>query len=235
MKYLLVLMISTLVLSVSAQEAIRTSPADFNTVYRQAKTAYQAGATYETAWQFAKAAYEYGSHGLTANQNEQKKAIFEEGKNAAQKARDLNRRGVEGHYWFGTNLGSWAETNGVMASLFAAGDLLAAADEAVRINAGYMNGGPLVLRGRVFHKAPGWPISVGDKAKSEADFQRAMTMNPSTNRTLRRFYGELLADLGKKDEARRIFQQGINLAPDASNPFVDTKELNLIRESLAKL
>lgn len=212
-----------------------TTAEGFLQAYQSAKQAAQSSPTYENLWKFARAAYDYATYGLAANLSEQRKAVYQEGKEAAERARRSNPRGVEGHYWYGVCLGSWAEVNGIMASLFAAGDLLAAATEAARLNPGYQNTAPLALRARVLHKAPGWPVSVGDRTQAEAELRRALTLGGDRNRTVFRFLGELLIDLGRKEEARTVLQRGAALPPDTEHPVADQRTLQEIRNLLSRL
>lgn len=230
---MVVCLVGTATITLLAQAP--TTAGDFRAAYQSARQAAQSNPNYDTLWRFAKAAYDYGTHGVAANRTEERKALYQEGKDAADRARQLNPRRVEGHYWFGVNLGSWAETNGIMASLFAAGDLLNAANEAVKIDPAYLNAAPLALKARVLHKAPGWPVSVGDRAQAEADLRRALTLGGDRNRTVFKFLGELLVDLGKRSEARTILQRGLALPPDEENPVADNKTLQDIRDLLAKL
>ena len=222
-----------LLFPLSAQ--VLSNPADFRNAYQSAKQALQESATYENFWKMAKAAYEFATHGVADNRTEERKAIYQEGKDAADRARKMNPSGVEGHYWFGVNLGSWAETNGIMASLFAAGDLLSAAEQAARLNPRYLNAAPLALKARVLHKAPGWPVSVGNRDQAEADLRRALTLGGDRNRTVYKFLAELLIDKGNKAEAKALLQKGLQLPADAENPYADNKTVNEMQEILAKL
>jgi len=212
-----------------------SSPADFRAAYQAAKQEFQTNPNYENSWRFARAAYNLGRHGTPTNRTEEMKALFQEGKDAADKARNLNPRGVEGHYWFGVCLGSWAETNGIMASLFAAGDLLAAANQAANIDPRYLNAAPLALKARVLHKAPGWPVSVGDRNQAEIDLRRALTLGGDKSRSVYKFLAELLVDLGKREEAKQMLQRGLALPPDTENPVADNKDIKEMRDLLAKL
>lgn len=214
---------------------VLSNPADFRAAYQAIKQTLQGTPSYENYWKMAKAAYDYATHGIAANRTEERKAIYQEGRDAADRARKMNPAGVEGHYWFGVNLGSWAETNGIMASLFAAGDLLAAAEQAAKINPGYLNAAPLALKARVLHKAPGWPVSVGNRDQAEADLRRALTLGGDRNRSVFKFLAELLIDKGNKVEARTLLERGLSLPLDAENPYADQKTVNELREILAKL
>ena len=156
----------------------RSTPERVLAAYNHYKNQYQTSQTYENAWKFARAAHYYASVILTDSDKELKKQVFTEGKDAAAKARELNPRAVEGHYYFAICLGSWAETNGIMASLFAVKDMHEAVEMAIAANQAFENASPLMTRGRLYQKAPGRPISIGDKKKAEEDYLKALQIGP---------------------------------------------------------
>jgi len=181
--------------------------------------------SYEVAWKFARAAYHYAEN-FVKDKN-QRKVIFTEGKESAEKATKLNPNAPEGWYWLGVCLGSWGEANGIMQSLGAVKPIMNAIARGMAINPNWDNGAFYNLRGRVYHRAPAG-ISVGDKQKAEADYKQALSLNPN-NRTAYRFYAELLLDLGRKEEAATMIEKGLAIPYDASNKVSEDKEIALLQ------
>ncbi|MCX7883321.1 MAG: tetratricopeptide repeat protein [Brevinematales bacterium] len=187
--------------------------------------------SYEVAWKFARAAYHYAEN-FVKDKN-QRKVIFTEGKEAAEKATRLNPNAPEGWYWLGVCLGSWGEANGIMQSLGAVKPIMNAIAKGMAVNPTWDNGVFYNLRGRVYHRAPAG-ISVGDKQKAEADYKQALTLNPN-NRTACRFYAELLLDVGRKEEAAKMIEKGLAIPYDASNKVSEDKEISLLQALKKKL
>lgn len=199
--------------------------------YETLKTLAQQNPSYEVSWKFARAAYHYAENFV--KDNTLRRVIFTEGKEAAEKATTINPNAPEGWYWFGVCLGSWGEANGIMQSLGAVKPIVNAANKGIAINPGFEKGVFYTLRGRVYHRAPAG-ISVGDKKKAEEDYKQALILNPE-NRTARRFYAELLLDLGRKEEAKTIIEKGLAIPYDASNKISEDKEINLLNALKKKL
>lgn len=237
-KKILCVLILALCVSVflSADDSIwenRSTPQLALSAYNHYKRAYEASVNYDSAWKFARAAHYYASVILTDSDKEQKKQIFTEGKDAAAKARELNPAGVEGHYYFSICLGSWGEANGIMASLFAVKDMMEAAERAIAIDPSFEKASPLMTRGRIYQKAPGRPLSLGDKKKAEEDYLRAIQLGPN-NRVLYRFFAEFLLESKDKTRAADIIRRGLALPFDVGNTPQENLEINLLKELQAK-
>ncbi len=202
--------------------------------YDATKAAYQSNPTYENAWKFARAAHYYASVIIDDEDKATQKVIFTEGKEAAEKAVALNPNGVEGYYYLAICLGSWGEANGIMASLFAVKDMLAAADRAVAIDPSFEDASPLMTRARIYQKAPGRPISQGDKKKSQADYEEALRLGPD-NRVLYRFYAEFLIENKDKAKAAEIIRRGLAIPFDTNNTPQENLEIAKLKELQAQL
>ncbi len=195
--------------------------------YESLKAQFQQNpSSYEVAWKFARAAYHYADN-FVKDKNA-RKTIFTEGKEAAEKATQLNPQSPEGWYWLGVCLGSWGEANGIMQSLGAVKPIMNAIAKGMAINPNWDDGAFYNLRGRVYHRAPAG-ISVGDKKKAESDYKQALALNPK-NRTAHRFYAELLLEQGRKDEAAKLVEKGLAIPYDESNKVSEDKEIRLLQE-----
>src|SRR5271157_4732327 len=99
--------------------------------YDYYKGEYGKEKNYENAWEFARAAYFYADNFI--KKPELKKVIFTEAKLASEDSTNYNPAGVEGHYYLAVSLGSWAEANGVFASLGAVGPILKEAGLVIKL------------------------------------------------------------------------------------------------------
>lgn len=182
--------------------------------------------SYENAWKFCAFARFYGFY-FVKDKN-LREAIFEEAKNAGEIAVKLNPDGIEGNYFLGVAYGSWAEEKGVMNSLFLAGPIVELMTKVIRKNPSFRDGAAYIVRGRVYSKAPGWPISIGDQNKAIKDFEEAIKYQ---NKIAYRYYAEFL--ISKKDfkKAREIIEKGLSLPP-LNEPVIDEYETKLLRKLL---
>lgn len=90
------------------------------------------------------------------------------------------------------------------------------------------------IRGNIFAKAPGWPLSVGSSKKARADFEAALAAQPDNILALQG-YGEFLAEEGETDKARAQFEKALTLAPRAGREMADKARQDQIRGLLDAL
>jgi tetratricopeptide (TPR) repeat protein len=198
--------------------------------YETYKSGYLSKKNYESAWEFAAIARFFGNYFV--KDVEAKKKIFEEAKDAALFATKVNANGVEGHYYLGVAYGSWAEATGIMNSLFLAGPIVDEMTKVINLDPKFRNGSAYAVRARVYQKAPGWPVSIGDREKAQKDFEEAIKYD---NRMSYRFYAEFLMGIGEKEEARKIAEKGLNLPPNELEPVADEDEMEILKKLLSSL
>ena len=189
----------------------------------------QASGDYARLWQYARAAYYYGEYEIT--NEDQKKVIFTEAKESALQAVTLEDKKPEGHYWLGVAYGAWAEANGILNSLQLAGTIAEEMTKVLAIDPTYNNGSAFMVRGRVYAKAPGWPLSVGDGSKAEADFKQALKYGP-VNRKAYRFYAEYLLANGRTTEATTIIKRGLAVGYNADEGIPEKTEITKLKSLL---
>lgn len=181
---------------------------------------------YENAWKFCAFARFYGFYFVKDKKT--KEMIFEEAKNAGEIATKLNPEGVEGNYFLGVAYGSWAEEKGVMNSLFLAGPIVDLMTKVIKKNPSYRDGAAYIVRGRVYSKAPGWPVSIGDQNKAIKDFEEAIKY---PNKIAYRYYAEFLINKKELQKAREIIEKGLSLPP-LNEPVIDEYETKLLKKLL---
>ncbi len=211
----------------------RNDPIKAKEAYTYYKTEFAKNPTsYEAAWKSARMTYFYATFIADQKNIDLLKRLYTEGKDAAEKATHLDSKKVEGWYWFGTCLGSWAEKNGIMASLGSAGTIINAANKACRINQAWEDASPLSFRGRFYQNAPGF--IGGSIEKAAKDYQKAIKLAPK-NRVLYRFYAELLLSKKEMKKARKIIETGLSLEIDPTKKLKEESEIKHLKTLQSKL
>jgi hypothetical protein len=85
---------------------------------------------------------------------------FQAGEQNADKAIAEDKNSYQGYYWKSANMGRWAETKGILDSLFKAGPMKDACTSAIRIKPDFEDAYFVLCQ--LYTKAPGWPLSFGD-------------------------------------------------------------------------
>jgi hypothetical protein len=67
-------------------------------------------------------------------------------------------------------------------------------------NENFFFAGPHRVLGRLYHQAPGWPISIGNKNKAAHHLERAVELGPKFMHN-RLYLSEFYLDTGKKKKA----------------------------------
>jgi len=93
-------------------------------------------------------------------------------------------------------------------------------ETAIRIDASALNGSGLNSLGVLYAKAPGWPLSFGDKAKAEENFLAALQRNPAGIDT-NYFYAEFLLEQGKASLAIEHLERALKAPPRPSRQIAD--------------
>lgn len=128
---------------------------------------------------------------------EDQKKYFENGRDFAKSLSREQPQRIEGHYWLALNLGGLAAMRGdlrLVPAITEEMQIAAAIDER------YDQAGPHRVLGRIYSKAPPWPVSVGDLKKSLWHLRKAVQLDPD-NSTNHLFLAETLLDVGKSAQA----------------------------------
>lgn len=106
-----------------------------------------------------------------------KKSLGKQVWELGDRARKVAPERVEGHYFAALGIGAYSEAVGILAALGEGleGKYNERLDAALRIDAMYGRGGPLLAKGRYFYKLP-WPKR--DLKKSTSHYQKALARHP---------------------------------------------------------
>ena len=150
---------------------------------------------------YGKLSHAYYYKGWFAALDSDRRRYFERGTHYGERAIALNPGAVYGTFWYGINLGMWGQSKGILSSLKALAPLRAAMEHVLDRNEAFFFAGPHRALGRIYHKVPGWPVSIGNKNKALGHMERSVELGPRF--FLNRIYlAELYLDLKRRRLAR---------------------------------
>jgi tetratricopeptide (TPR) repeat protein len=165
---------------------------------------------FDSAHKLAQARYWLGTNGLPELE---RKAALEAGITAARAAIALNPNRPEGHFWLAANMGALAESYGMRQGIKYRGQIKDALLTTLKLDPAFLDGSADRALGRWYFKVPG--LFGGSNKESEAHLRKSLTYNPNSIIS-HIFLAETLADMGRKDEARKEAQAAMDapLDPD---------------------
>jgi tetratricopeptide (TPR) repeat protein len=163
---------------------------------------------FTAAFRLAQARYWLGTNGLP---EPQRKGALEAGIEAARAAIAIDAQRPEGHFWLAANMGALAESFGLRQGIKYRGQIRAALEQALKLNPAYLQGSADRALGRWYFKVPG--LFGGSNKKSEEHIRKSLTYGPNSAIS-HLFLADTLADMGRKDEARKEYQAAIDAPPD---------------------
>jgi tetratricopeptide (TPR) repeat protein len=173
---------------------------------RQAADLWRAALThspsFEAAWKLARADYWLGGHAP----DQERRALYEQGIDAARRGVDLEPSRPEGHFWMAANMGALAESFGLRAGLRYRGAIKDELEFVRRTAPAFEQGSADRALGRWYFKVPA--LFGGSKKLGEEHLRTSLTYNPHSTASLY-FLAELLLDDRRTAEARDALQQVI--------------------------
>jgi tetratricopeptide (TPR) repeat protein len=116
--------------------------------------------------------------GEYAEDADDKLAFFDEGVSCGKSGIEINEDSLESNFWLSVNSGSYGQEKGIMQSLAMISPIKAAAEKALSLDENYFYGGPWRVLGRLYHKAPGFPFSIGNTKKAIEHLEKAVNLGP---------------------------------------------------------
>ena len=143
----------------------------YERIFLESQTAFQRQPTNaEAAWQYARACYDCVDF---ATNNAQRADLAWLGIAAARASINLRSNLAPAHYYLGINLGCLAEATRTLGGLKLVSEMERSFKKAGELEAGFDFAGPDRCLGLLYRDAPGWPISVGGRAKARQHLERA--------------------------------------------------------------
>jgi tetratricopeptide (TPR) repeat protein len=147
----------------------------FQKTYQMAKARFYAQTNdAEAAWKFGQACFDWADC-VTSNAGREEVAL--QGINACRTLLNRDTNSVPGHYYLGMNLGQLASTKS-LGALKIVQEMEIEFKIALRLDPLFDLGGPDRNLGLLYHQAPGWPISLGSRAKAKQHLQKALKLSP---------------------------------------------------------
>jgi tetratricopeptide (TPR) repeat protein len=159
---------------------------------------------FESAFKLAQARYWLGTNGLP---EAERKAALEAGIAAARSAIAITANRPEGHFWLAANMGALAESFGLRQGIRYRGQIKDALLMTLKLDHGFLQGSADRALGRWYFKVP--RLFGGSNKRSEEHLRKALTYNPNSVIS-HIFLADTLADLGRKEEARKEYQAAID-------------------------
>lgn len=189
---------------------------------------------FEISWRVARLVYFAGNFGIGHDsfKKEEKIKIFKYGYIAADIARTEKPERVEGHYWYGVNLGSYGLAKGVFSALGHAEDALNALLKSAEIDPNYHWAGPYRVLGRFYQEVPSF-LSFGDKKKAEDYFNKAIALAPDYRLNTINL-GVLKKEQGKIDVALDLLKKA-KTKPNVDGVLEERRYLEELEKGIATL
>lgn len=203
---------------------------------------------FESAWKLSKARYWLGTNGLpegdpstprsgslgpaAGRSGQERKAALEAGIAAARAAIAVSASRPEGHFWLAANMGALAESFGLRQGIRYRGQIKDALLTTLKIDPAFLQGSADRALGRWYYKVPG--LFGGSNKQSEAHLRKALTYNPNSVIS-HIFLADTLADMGRKEEARREYQAAIDAPFDPDWTPEDRRFKEQAKQLLTKL
>ena len=153
---------------------------------------------------------------------------FNKGKSYSESLVQEQPDRVEGHYWLALNLCGIAETLGAGNALLLIPTIVDHLETARLLDETYDQGGPLRVLGRIYCRAPDWPLSEGNLSKSLKRLRTAVTIAPE-NSTNHLYLAKTLIELVNLN---RLLWSSIGSVP-LKRPFCPARLRKTKREATA--
>jgi tetratricopeptide (TPR) repeat protein len=184
--------------------------------------------SFEAAWKLARAHYWLGNHAPEG----ERKAFLERGIEAGRQAAALEPQKPEGHFWVAANMGALAESFGLRAGLKYRKPIRDELETVRRLDPGFMNGSADRALGRWYFKVPA--LFGGSRDRAVQHLRTSLTYDPNSTVSLF-FLAEVMADTGKKAEARSLLQRVLEVQSSPEWEPEDNEYKTKARTLLARL
>lgn len=165
---------------------------------------------YQWLWRAARVYYFVGD---TAPKGE-KLPYFEKGISVGLRAVAAQSEGAEGHFWLGVNYGGYSDQKGVFKALATVKKIRAEMETVLRLNDRYQDGGAYLALGEMDRQLP--RFFGGSMARAIERLEKGLTVAPN-NLEIKLALGQAYEEKGRKEDARRMYQEIINKQSPTKN------------------
>jgi tetratricopeptide (TPR) repeat protein len=132
------------------------------------------GTNVVVAWEFGRACFD---HAEFARTNPGREKIASRGIAACRRAIELKPESAPAHYYLALNLGQLARTR-TLGALRIVDEMERELKRAIELDEQFDFAGPHRSLGILYLEAPGWPASIGNRAKARTHLERAVKLSP---------------------------------------------------------
>jgi tetratricopeptide (TPR) repeat protein len=182
----------------------------------------------DTLWRLARCYWYLGDHAV----GKTKLALFSKGKEYAEQAVKTDPNNINGHYWLASLLGSTGEARGILQSLFMVSPMKKELDICIQLDNKYADAHDVLAQ--LYWKAPGPPLSIGNKKRAQEEAKSAVTNDPN-NIDNWLHLGQIARDNKDYTTAREAFHQVLNLPDDPEDPEQSQSSKDIAASELKKL
>ncbi|WP_084717367.1 tetratricopeptide repeat protein [Vibrio rhizosphaerae] len=136
--------------------------------------------------------------------------------------------------WLAISKSSLAGADGGLGGLSLAKQAKALLEDVVKTAPETLDGSAYVTLGTLYYKVPGWPVGFGDDDKAEEMLKKALKYNPN-GIDANYFYGDFLAEDGRKAEAIDYLKRAAAAPPRETRPLADQGRMAEIQRRLKEL
>ncbi len=184
---------------------------------------------FDSAWKLAQGRYWLGTNGLP---EPERRGALDGGLEAARTAIALNPSRPEGHFWLAANMGALAESFGLRQGIKYRGAIKDSLLTTLKLDPGFLQGSADRALGRWYFKVPG--LFGGSDKLSEMHLRKSLTYGPNSVIS-HLFLADTLADMGRKEEARKEYQAAIDAPFDPDWTPEDRRFKEQAKQLLQKL
>ena len=193
------------------------------------------GVEIDAAIGLLKAYYFKGKY--VSRKEDEQKAVFDKAKNLALTYIDRYPEKPGFHYWYLTNLGSWAEVYGILTAARegVADQMKNHAMQIIALDPKYEDGGGYLMLGAVHFKSPYIPfiLSWPDNEEAVKWLQKAFKTGEATP-VQKVYLSQALYKEKQKSKAIAILQEVTNMTPSLVDPVSDWEQIKKARALLQK-
>jgi tetratricopeptide (TPR) repeat protein len=126
------------------------------------------------AWQFGRACFDWADFAVN---DQQRETIAQQGITACQRALELNAQSTPARYYLAMNRGQLARTK-TLGALKLVQEMEADFKTAIELDPSFDHAGPHRSLGMLYRDAPGWPTSIGSRARAQEHLAKAVELSP---------------------------------------------------------
>jgi len=169
--------------------------------------------------------------GKHATNKREKEDAFQKGIEAGKQATISQPDRPEGHFWLAANHILYGQEKGIFKSLSMIKPARQELEAAIRIDPAFENGSAYAVLGKLDSELP--RLFGGNLKRGIEYLEKALKLAPSSS-LVKLFLAESYLSAGRKQEAKRLLEEILTMAPDKNYEFEFTENRQEARRLLAK-